>query len=110
MIPVRASVKWLLTAVVVLSGMPLVAQVLSGEEGMLERGGSLPGEVSVEALVDSVTRWGRTEREKVIVLAGWFREYMAIDAGKFLTGGPDGDYREVLKLSLIHISEPTRRS
>ena len=93
MIPVRASVKWLLTAVVVLSGMPLVAQVLSGEEGMLERGGSLPGEVSVEALVDSVTRWGRTEREKVIVLAGWFREYMAIDSGKFLTGGPDGDYR-----------------
>ena len=51
----------------------------------------------MEALVDSVTRWGRTEREKVIVLAGWFREYMAIDAGKFLTGGPDGDYREVLK-------------
>lgn len=33
-------------------------------------------------------------REKVIVLAGWFREYLAIDAGKFLTGGPDGDYRE----------------
>ena len=97
MIPVRASVKWLLTAVVVLSGMPLVAQVLPGEEGMLERGGSLPGEVSVEVLVDSVARWGRTEREKVVVLAGWFREYMAIDAGKFLTGGPDGDYREVLK-------------
>ncbi len=64
---------------------------------MLKRGGSLPGEVSVEALVDSVARWGRTEREKVIVLAGWFREYMAIDAGKFLTGGPDGDYCEVLK-------------
>ena len=74
MIPMRASVKWLLTVVVVLFGVPLVAQVLPGEEGMLERGGRLPGEVSVEALVDSVARWGRTEREKVIVLAGWFRE------------------------------------
>jgi len=37
MIPVRASVKWLLTAVVVLSEIPLVAQVLPGEEGMLEQ-------------------------------------------------------------------------
>ena len=74
MIPVRASVKWLLTAVVVLSEIPLVAQVLPGEEGMLERGGRLPGEVSMEALVDSVARWGRTEREKVIEQAGWIRE------------------------------------
>lgn len=97
MIGVRASVKWLLTAVAVLSGVSLAAQVLPGEEGILERGRRLPGEVSVEALVDSVARWGRTEREKVIVLAGWFREYMAIDVGKFLTGGPDGDYRDVLK-------------
>lgn len=97
MIPVRASVKWLLTAVAVFSGVSLAAQVLPEEEGILDRGGRLPGEVSVEALVDSVARWGRTEREKVIVLAGWFREYMAIDAGKFLVGGPDGDYREVLK-------------
>ena len=48
----------------------LAAQVLPGEEGILERGRRLPGEVSVEALVDSVARWGRTEREKVIVLAG----------------------------------------
>ena len=95
MIGVRASVKWLLTAVAVLSGVCLAAQVLPGEEGILERGRRLPGEVSVEALVDSVARWGRTEREKVIVLAGWFREYMAIDVGKFLTGGPDGDYRDV---------------
>ena len=97
MIGVRASVKWLLTAVAVLSGVSLAAQVLPGEEGILERGRRLPGEVSVEALVDSVARWGRTEREKVIVLAGWFREYMAVDVGKFLTGGPDGDYRDVLK-------------
>ena len=97
MIGVRASVKWLLTAVAVLSGVSLAAQVLPGEEGILERGRRLPGEVSVEALVDSVARWGRTEREKVIVLAGWFREYMAIDVGKFLTGGPNGDYRDVLK-------------
>ena len=88
MIGVRASVKWLLTAVAVLSGVSLAAQVLPGEEGILERGRRLPGEVSVEALVDSVARWGRTEREKVIVLAGWFREYMAVDVGKFLTGGP----------------------
>ena len=43
MIPMRASVKWLLTVVVVLFGVPLVAQVLPGEEGMLERGGRLPG-------------------------------------------------------------------
>lgn len=42
MIPVRASVKWLLTAVVVLSEIPLVAQVLPGEEGMLEREGASP--------------------------------------------------------------------
>lgn len=97
MIPVRASVKWLLTVMVILAGIPLVAQVLPGEEGVLERGGRLPGEVSVEALVDSVARWGRTEREKVILLAGWFRKYMVIDAGKFLTGGPDEDYRGVLR-------------
>lgn len=42
MIPVRASVKWLLTAVVVLSGIPLVAQVLPGEEGMLGPGRAPP--------------------------------------------------------------------
>ena len=49
MIGVRASVKWLLTAVAVLSGVSLAAQVLPGEEGILERGRRLPGEVSVEA-------------------------------------------------------------
>ena len=34
MIGVRASVKWLLTAVAVLSGVSLAAQVLPGEEGV----------------------------------------------------------------------------
>ena len=91
MIGVRASVKWLLTAVAVLSGVSLAAQVLPGEEGILERGRRLPGEVSAEALVDSVARWGRTEREKVIVLAGWFREYMAIDVGRGLPRRVEGE-------------------
>ena len=55
MIGVRASVKWFDGG-----GRPfevsLAAQVCWGEEGILERGGRLPGSVSMEALVDSVAR------------------------------------------------------
>ena len=58
MIGVRASVKWLLTAVAVFSGVSLAAQVLPEEEGILERGGRLPGEVSVEVLVVGRTTCG----------------------------------------------------
>lgn len=58
MIPVRAPVKWLLTVVAVFSGVSLAAQVLSEEEGILERGGCLPGEVSVEVLVVGRTTCG----------------------------------------------------
>lgn len=58
MIPVRASVKWLLTVVAVFSGVSLAAQVLPEEEGILERGGRLPGEVSVEVLVVGRTTCG----------------------------------------------------
>ncbi|MCQ4875558.1 transglutaminase domain-containing protein [Butyricimonas paravirosa] len=89
--------KWLLLIGIMLSCVPVFAQVTDREEELRERGGSVAGDATFEEIVAHVARLGTTDRERVILLSGWFYKYMTLDVDKFLTGETGGDYREMLK-------------